>query len=62
MSSVFCIFKKNLSCSLGVFDAEKKLRVSKLQLVKRIMFNDAHIHGVHHLTGHDDHLHIEVKI
>ena len=31
-------------------------------LVKRVMFNDSLIRGVNRLAGHDDHLHVEVKL
>ena len=28
--------------------------------VRRILFNDSHIHGVHPFAGHDNHLHVEM--
>ena len=31
-------------------------------LVKRVMFNDSQIRGVHRLAGHDDHLHVEANV
>lgn len=29
-------------------------------LIRRVMFNDSQIYGVHRLAGHDNHLHVEV--
>jgi murein endopeptidase len=29
--------------------------------VRRILFNDMTIHGVHHFHGHDNHLHVETR-
>ncbi len=31
-------------------------------MVNKVMFNDPHVHGAKPLSGHDDHIHIEVRI
>ena len=31
-------------------------------MVNKVMFNDPHINGLKPLAGHDDHIHVEVRI
>ena len=31
-------------------------------MVNKVMFNDPHINGVKPSAGHDDHIHVEIRI
>jgi penicillin-insensitive murein endopeptidase len=31
-------------------------------MVNKVMFNDPHIDGIKPMAGHDDHIHVEVRI